>query len=252
MIGRAILPEIGELVQQRDFATLKQVFEDWHPSELVDVIADLHEKERAVVFRLLSKEKAADTFEYLDFETQMSLLKALGQEEVGAILNEVAPDDRTAFLEELPGPIVRQLIELLSPTERSVAKTLLGYPVSSVCRLMTPKYIAVPPEWTVGRVLEHIRSHGKNIESLDYLYVVDASGKLIDDVPIRDVLVAPLESPLSELMDDTFVNLTAADTRDRSVELFKQYDRSALPVTNSEGFLLGIVTIDTSRSFCLR
>ena len=244
MIGRAILPEIGELVQKRDFATLKEIFEEWHPSELADAVADLHENERAIVFRLLPKEKAAETFEYLELDIQKSLLKALGHEEVGVILNEMSPDDRTAFLQELPGPIVKQLIDVLSPSERSVARTLLGYPAESVCRLMIPEYISVPRDWTVKEVLDHVRSHAKEIESLDFIYVTDQNGKLIDDIRMRDFLVASLDSQVSELMDESFVHLTAADTQEKAVQVFKKYDRAALPVINNDGFLLGVVTID--------
>ena len=244
MIGRAILPEIGELVQKRDFATLKEIFEEWHPSELADAVADLHENERAIVFRLLPKEKAAETFEYLELDIQKSLLKALGHEEVGVILNEMSPDDRTAFLQELPGPIVKQLIDVLSPSERSVARTLLGYPAESVCRLMIPEYISVPRDWTVKEVLDHVRTHAKEIESLDFIYVTDQNGKLIDDIRMRDFLVASLDSQVSELMDESFVHLTAADTQEKAVQVFKKYDRAALPVINNDGFLLGVVTID--------
>jgi magnesium transporter len=244
MIGRAILPEIVELIQKRDFSTVKDIFEDLHPSEIADAVTDLLEKERAVVFRVLPGEKAADTFEYLDLDIQKSLLKSLGHEEVGAILNEMSPDDRTAFLQELPGPIVKQLIDLLSPAERSVARTLLGYPEESVCRLMVPDYIAVRKDWTINQVLDHIRKNGKEIESLDYIFVTDDRGKLIDDIRIRDLLVAELDKQISDLMDESFIYLTSAETREQAVQSFKQYDRSALPVTDAQGFLLGVVTID--------
>ncbi len=118
-------------------------------------------------FAFLPREKAADTFEYLEFDIQQELLKALGKEEVAGILNEMSPDDRTAFLQELPGPLVRQLMELLSPNERSVARNLLGYPPDSVGRLMTPEYIAIRENWTVGQVLEYFRAHAKEAELLD-------------------------------------------------------------------------------------
>jgi len=244
MLGRAILPEISELIQKRDFHTLKEIFEDWHPSELADAVADLHETDRAIVFRLLSKEMTADVFEYLDLDVQKSLLRAMGQDEVVGILNEMSPDDRTAFLQELPGPVVRQLIELLSPTERAVARTLLGYPVGSVCRLMTPQYVAVTREWSVERVLDHVRTHAKGIESLDFIYVIDEKGKLIDDIRIRDLLIASLSTLVSELMDETFVCLTSSNTKEEAVQVFKKYDRSALPIIDKDGFLLGILTVD--------
>ncbi len=244
MLGRAILPEIADLVQKRDFHTLKEVFGDWHPSELADAITDLDERDRAIAFRLLSKESAADVFEYLGLDVQKQLLKAMGRDEVGAILDEMSPDDRTAFLEELPGPVVRQLIEALSPAERSVATTLLGYPVDSVGRLMTPEYVAVIKEWSVERTLNYIRTSAKGIESLDFVFVVDNRGKLIDDVRIREFLLASLDTPVLALMDETFVSLSSSDTKEHAVQVFKKYDRSVLPVVDKDGFLLGIVTID--------
>ena len=244
MLGRAILPELEELIRTRDFATLKEVFESWHPSETADIVSDLAERDRPVVFRLLSKENAADTFEYLDLETQKSLLHGMGLDEVGAILNEMAPDDRTGFLQELPGPIVKQLIDLLSPTERAVARNLLGYPEGSIGRLMKPEYITVSRDWTIARVLNHIREHGKDVDELDFIYVVDEQGRLIDDIRTREFLISPVAHRVAQLMDETFVRLTPADDKEQAVKLFKQYDRTALPVINNDGFLLGIVTID--------
>jgi magnesium transporter len=244
VLGRAILPEINELVQKRDFSTLKEIFEEWHPSDLADAVADLPENDRAIVFRLLPREKAADTFEYLDFDIQQSLLKALGNEDVAAILNEMSPDDRTAFLQELPGPVIRQLMDLLSPDERAVARNLLGYPPDSVGRLMTPEHVAIKEDWTVGRVLEHFRAHAEELESLDYIFVVDDRGKIIDDIRTTAFLVASLDSKVSQLMDESYVHLNSTDSKEHAVQMFKQYDRSALPVIDNQGFLLGIVTID--------
>ncbi len=244
MLGRAILPEIEELIQKRDFATLKDLFESWHPSEAADVVEDLHENQRSIVFRLLSKKRAADVFEYLSHKGQLSLLHGLGHDDTASILNEMAPDDRTKFLEELPGPIVRQLIELLSPTERTVARNLLGYPENSVGRLMTPEYIAVFKEWTIKQALDYIREHGKTVNDLEYLYVIDGSGKLLDDIRTREFLISPVDDAVAQLMDDAFVRLTPSDNREHAVQLFRQYDRSALPVVDEDGFLLGIVTID--------
>jgi magnesium transporter len=244
MLGRAILPEITELVQKRDFSTLKEVFEEWHPSDLADAVVDLPENDRAIVFRLLPREKAADTFEYLELDIQQELLKALGKEEVAGILNEMSPDDRTAFLQELPGPLVRQLMELLSPNERSVARNLLGYPPDSVGRLMTPEYIAIRENWTVEQALEYFRAHAKEAELLEYVFVVDDRGRIIDDIRTTAFLVASLDTRVSQLMDESFVTLSSTDAKEAAVQAFKQYDRSALPVIDKQGFLLGVVTSD--------
>lgn len=244
MLGKTIQPEINELIQKREISILKEVFEDWHPSELAELINDLPETDRAIVFRVLPRDKAAETFEYLDIETQKSFLKNLAQEEVATILNDMSPDDRTALLEELPGPIVKQMIDLLSPQERAIATTLLGYPEDSVGRLMSPDYIAVSKEFTVQQVLDYIRQYGKTIESFDMIYIIDERGKLVDDIRLRDVLLANPEQKISELSDGSFISLQVTDKKESVVPIFRQYDRTVLPVVNYEGFLLGIVTID--------
>ena len=213
-------------------------------ADIADLISDLPEYEQAVIFRVLPRDLAADVFEYIDFDMQVSLLKGLGKEEAAAILNEMSPDDRTALLEDLPGSAARQTITLLSPAERKLAVTLLGYPEDSVGRLMTPDYIAVKPEWTMIDVLNHIREYGKDSETLNILYVVDEKGKLVDDLRIRDIILAPLDNKVSDLMDENFVALHVADDQESAVRVFKKYDRVALPVIDAQGLLIGIITVD--------
>src|SRR5205807_10391345 len=123
-----------------------------------------------------------DVFEYLDLDAQQNLLRAMAHEQVVGILNEMAPDDRTALLEELPSAAARQLIRLLTPDERHVATALLGYPEDSVGRLMTPDFIAVYDNWTVQQVLDFVRETGQDSETINVIYVVDDRGKLIDEI----------------------------------------------------------------------
>src|SRR5438045_4402357 len=135
---------------------------------------------------------AADVFEYIGVDAQQKLLRAMAHEQVVGILNEMAPDDRTALLEELPSAAPRQLIRLHTPEERHVATALLGYPEDSVGRLMTPDFIAVHEDWTVQPVLDYVREHGQDSETLNVVYVVDDRGKLIDDIRMREVWLKAL------------------------------------------------------------
>ncbi len=244
MISQLIQPEIKDLIQSRSFSTLKELLIDWQPADIADVIEALDESERAVLFRLLPKELAADTFEYMDFDLQMDIIKALGHEEVAEILNEMSPDDRTDMLEELPAPIARQMIMMLSPEERKIAQNLLGYPENSVGRLMTPDYVAVSADWTVNQTLDYIREYGHDSETLNIIYVTDEKGRLIDDIKIREFLLSKLETQVKDLMDENYLSLNVHDDQEQAVDLFKKYDRVALPVTDSSGVLIGIVTID--------
>ncbi|PYJ24137.1 MAG: magnesium transporter [Verrucomicrobia bacterium] len=204
----------------------------------------MDEDDQVIIFRVLPHALAADVFEYLDFDAQQKLLRAMAHEQVVAILNEMSPDDRTALLEELPSAAARQLIRLLTPEERRVATVLLGYPEGSVGRLMTPDFIAVHEDCTVQQVLDYIREHGQDSETLNVIYVVDERGKLIDDIRMREFLLKPLTSAVRDLMQKTFVALNVIDSQQEALNIFRKYDRTALPVIDSSGVLVGIVTID--------
>ena len=121
---------------------------------------------------------------------------------------------------------------------------MLEYAEDTVGRLMTPDYVSVGKDWTVKRVLEHVRTHGKDSETLNVLYVVDGDHKLIDDIRIREFLLAPLHTNVRDIMDSQFVALRATDDKKTAVDVFRKYDRTALPVVDGRGVLVGIVTID--------
>ena len=189
---------------------------------MAEVILDLPEDEQVIIFRVLPAALAADVFEYIGVEEQQKLLRAMAHEQVVAILNEMSPDDRTALLEELPSAAARQLIRLLTPEERHVATALLGYPEDSVGRLMTPDFIAVKEDWTVQHVLDYVRQYGRDSETLNFVYVVDDRGKLIDDVRMREFLLRPLTTKVSEIRDETFVALNVTDSQAGRTQHFPQ------------------------------
>jgi magnesium transporter len=244
MVGKILVPEIKSLIDARNFAALRDTFREWPPADVAEVILDLDEDDQVIVFRVLPSALAADVFEYLDVEAQQKLLRGMAHEQVVGILNEMSPDDRTALLEELPSAAARQLIKLLTPEERQIAQSLLGYPEGSVGRLMTPDFIAVHDDWTVKDVLDHIREFGRDSETLNVIYVVDDRGKLIDDVRMREFLLKPLDAKVGDIRDKTFVALKVNDSQEAALNIFRKYDRSAMPVVDSNEVLVGIVTID--------
>src|SRR5215468_9467153 len=244
MVGKLLAPEIKSLIDARNFGALRELFSDWPPADVADVILDLPEDEQVIIFRVLPAALAADVFEYIGIEEQQQLLRAMAHEQVVAILNEMSPDDRTALLEELPSAAARQLIRLLTPDERRIATALLGYPEDSVGRLMTPDFIAVKEDWTVQQVLDYVRQYGRDSETLNFVYLVDDHGKLIDDVRMREFLIRPLTTKVSEIRDQNFVALNASDSQQDALNIFRRYDRAALPVVDSSGVLVGIVTGD--------
>ncbi|WBA41411.1 magnesium transporter [Hymenobacter canadensis] len=235
---------ITSLIQEGEFFKLKEILKHYEPAELVELIEAEEEREQLIVFRLLPLRLATQVFEYLDLEVQKHFLANLTQEKISDILNEMSPDDRTALLEFLPDDFVKELIQTLSEPERKVTLELLGYPEYSVGRLMTPDYIAIRESWTVQQVLDYIRRHGGQSETLSVLYVTDQRGVLIDDIRIREFLLSPPDRPVSELMDRRYVKLNAMQDQEAAIDVFRKNDRVALPVVNDDGVLFGIVTID--------
>ena len=245
MLGTSLLPEIRELIEQRNFSALQRIFNDWLPVDLAELISELPENEQAVLFRLLPKDLATETFEYLDFDSQQNLLTALTKKHVTHILNSMSADDRTALLEELPGTVVQELLKLLSFKEFKIAKTLLAYGEGSVGRLMSPDYLSVKKDWDINQVLDHIRTYGHESETLNVIYVVDDNGKLKGELLARTLLLSTPEKTVSEIIaEEKIITLTASQDQADALEAFKRYDSVALPVVDSNGYLIGVVTVD--------
>lgn len=195
---------------------------------------------------LLSRESAKETFKHLSHDQREEIIDGLAAhiDKMTDLLNDLDPDDRTAFFEELPGEVSQRLVQMLSQEEREVAMRLLGYPEDSIGRLMTPEYVAVRPYFTVAQALEHIRRYGRDSETLDVIYVVDEHWKLIDDIRIKEVILASPARNVSEITDNRFVALRAEDDQEVAVRAFQDNNRTALPVIGGDGTLLGIVTVD--------
>jgi len=245
MIGTPILPEIRELIEKRNFSSLQRLFNDWLPVDLAELISDLPENEQGVLFRLLPRDVATETFEYLDLDAQRNLLDALTKKDVTHILNSMSADDRTALLEELPGTVAQELIKLLTFKEFKIAKTLLAYAEGSVGRLMSPDYLSVKMDWAIEQVLEYIRTFGHDSETLNVIYAVDDHGKLIGEMSVRDLLLASLDRKVSDIVsEEKIITLTATQDQQDALDDFKRYDRVALPVVDSNGYLIGVVTVD--------
>jgi magnesium transporter len=236
--------QVKSLIERRDWARLREYLAGWEPPELADLLLNLGKQERVLLFRALPRQQSAEAFAYLEPDEQDVLLKQLTDEETRHLLAGLRPDDRTHLLEELPAQATRRLLNLLSPEDLAEARQLLGYPEESVGRLMTPDYIAVRPDSTVAQALAHIRTHGRDSETVNRVYVTDAGGVLLDDIRLRRFILADPNERVEQLMDRNYISLSAFDDREKAVEAMQRYDVFALPVVDTDGVLLGIVTSD--------
>lgn len=204
----------------------------------------MSDEHKVIIFRLLPKDIQVEVFSELDFEIQEKLLKNLGMEEVRSVIEELEPDDRASLFEELPGQLVQKLLSLLSDEERKHTLKLLGYPENTVGRLMTPYFVAVRSHWTCKEAIDHIRKYGRDAETIDIIYVVDASWRLIDDIYLKDIVLAESDEKIEALMDAQVVYVNAFTDQEEAVKIMKKYNLNVLPVVDNDKILLGIVTID--------
>ncbi|MCP4377767.1 MAG: magnesium transporter, partial [bacterium] len=244
MSAAEIQPKIEQLIEAKDFTTLKSVIAQMEVHELTDLLTELEGAELAMVFRLLPREGAADVFGDLPLELQEELLDTLSSERVADILNDMPPDERTELLEELPGQLTQRLLSSLRGEERQIARNLLNYPEESIGRLMTPEYLAIRPDSRISDVFAHIRKVGEGLETINVIYIVDEKSKLIDEVSLETLVMADPDDMVQNLMDGHVAFLSAADDQEEAIDEFKKYEAIALPVVNSQGILVGIVTFD--------
>jgi magnesium transporter len=232
------------LLRNTSTATLRNVLLQWSLQDVADALVRLPVSDQAAVLRALPPRAASAVFEYLSTSAQRALIPAMSADDLAVLLNDMAPDDRTLFLSELPAYAAHELLTLLSDEERAATERLLAHPAESVGRLMTTDYVAIREAWTVQEVLDHIRAHGHDSETLNVLYVIDDRGVLVDDLRVRELLLVPVTTRVSDVMSHRFVALRASEDQRSAIEMFRREDRTALPVIDDHGVLIGIVTVD--------
>ena len=239
-----LLPEVLELIDEGRFTELRECLHEVPCIDTADILGSIDSEKAALGFRFLRRDDAGEVFSYLAPEKQEELIKTLGAEGSVRVIEAMSADDRAALLDELPAEVAQRLVASLSPESRRETQAILGYPPRTVGRLMTPDYIRVRPDWTCEQALVHVRKHGKDAETINVLYIIDENGRLIDDVRLREVILAEPDTKIYQLQNNTFYFLQADQPQETAVSMMTRYDRTALPVLDSRGVLVGIVTID--------
>jgi magnesium transporter len=235
--------EFEAVIASDDKLAIREFLNEQNISEVANLVYEYPDFE-AQIIASLSINRAVALFKILDFAEQKKIITEFPPFKTAELLNELPADDRTDFLEELPSNVVRELIKLLTPDERKTTLNLLGYPDNSVGRMMTPDYVWVYEHNTVAEVLETIRRYGKVSETIDVIYVINNDGIFLDDIRIRDIILAAPDKTVSDLMDGRTIVLYSDEDQEIASGVFKMNNRVALPVVSRSMKLLGIVTID--------
>ncbi|MBE0409977.1 MAG: magnesium transporter [Anaerolineales bacterium] len=239
-----IQERINDLIQQRKWKSLREVVVDIPAPDLADLLVQVKEPDRVLLFTSLPRDLASDVFSYLETSEKDDMLTELTDEETRRLLADLPPDERTSLLENLPGVATQRVLNLLSPKDLEQTRVLLGYPEESVGRLMRPDYVAVRPDWTIARALEHIRARGKDIETISIIYVADASWHLLDALELQRFILADPNDKVESIMDQSYIGLNALEDQEEAVRTMDRYDLYAAPVMDDDNILLGIVTVD--------
>ena len=249
MIGTLLQSEFKELIDAKDWNTLRESLSELSPPDVAELIIELPPQEESLLFRVLPREKAAAVFEYLPPGYQQELLRSLNSADVKQVIEEMNPDDRTRLFEELPAKTTRELLETLSPDELKNARTLLGYPERTAGRYMTPEYVALPPDITAAEALDRIRHTGRGKETLAILFLVDDKGKLLEELRLGSLVLADPQIKIADIDDRPLVTINVHAPVSDVLAMFDRYDRWAMPVVDDAGIMLGIITSDDVLEF---
>jgi magnesium transporter len=244
MIGPLFRPDIQELIRDKRWAVLRDALSEFDPSDIAEILIEVPDEDDVAIFRLLPRDLAGRVFSYLPLDHQENLIRCLSNDQMRQILDGMTPDDQARLLEELPAAVTRQLLETLSPEELRAARDLLGYPPETAGRYMTPRYVALRPDMTAREALEHVRRTERGQETLNILYVLDATGKLLEELRLGSLVMADSDTKVADIKDRRAVSIPATTNRKEVIRVFKKYDRVALPVTDRDGHMLGIITAD--------
>lgn len=240
----ANLAKTRQLLQDGSTEILANFLSQLHPADIAEILEELSEEERTGVLSLLDSELAAPVLEELDYEDQSDLLRQLGQQRATAILDEMSDDNIADLLGEVPPQEAREILQVMEKEEAQDVQDLLKYPEDTAGGLMTTEYVALPAEITAEEAIATLRQLAPDAETIYYVYVVDARGVLVGVLSLRDLIVAPPDTPIQQIMHRKVISVEATMDQEEVARVVSKYDFLAVPVVDKEGRLLGIVTVD--------
>ena len=243
METRALHEKIAELIENKNIKELKELLRSSNPIDIAEAIEGLDAKEILLTYRLLPKEAAADLFVAVDSEFQEILVKGFSDTELRTVMDEIYIDEAVDLVEEMPANIVARILKNTDAETRKSINTLLLYPEDSAGSIMTPEYVNLRAQMTVGEAFARIRRDGVDKETVYTCYVTEAR-KLVGVVSVRSLLLSDYDTHISDIMHTNYVSVETTDDKEFVAAQIQKYGYLAIPVTDKEGCLVGIVTID--------
>ena len=232
------------MLEEKKYATLRDILATMNPSDVAGVFSNLEEKQIPLMFRLLPKEQAAETFVEMEPDAQELLIRGFSDNELKEVLDELYVDDAADIVEEMPANVVKRILKAADPEMRKSINQILRYPENSAGSMMTMEYVSLRPAMTVGEAILRIRRQGVDKETIYTCYVTQ-DRHLIGMVSVKDLLLCSNDdTPIRDIMEENVISVSTHDDQEQVVQMFSKYNFLALPVTDAEGRMVGIVTFD--------
>ena len=236
--------ELTSLLDNRSMRTLKQRMEEMNEFDVAEFLSGIEDNRMPMVFRLLSKETAADVFANFDVPDQERIINSMTDSELAGIIEELYVDDAVDMMEELPANVVKRVMRTATPQTRALINQYLHYPEDSAGSIMTSEFVDLKKYMSVKESFARIRRIGEDKETIYICFVISAHRKLEGIVTVKDLLLADDDDIVEDLMDRNVIFATTTEDQESVSAKFSDYDLMALPVVDTEGRLVGIVTVD--------
>ncbi len=243
-MAEELLEQALELLESRKYSELRQILIEMEPIDVALLCEELPQEKLPVVYRILPKEHAAATFVELDAEKQEFLIASFSDRELREVLKELYLDDTVDIIEEMPASVVRRILNTSTPENRAEINALLQYPEDSAGSIMTTEYVRLRKGMTVSDAFARIRATAVDKETIYTCYVTEDDRKLLGVITVKDLLLNPYEAVIGDIMDDGVIYAVTDEDKESVADKFQKYDLTALPVTDHEMRLVGIVTVD--------
>jgi magnesium transporter len=233
-----------ELLKNKDYKTLKALLSEENPADIADLLEELPKEDAVIAFRLLPKELAVDVFAHIEGDRRESLITAFSDKELEEVIKELFIDDAVDLIEEMPAAVVKRILKHTDPKSRQIINEILNYPKDSAGSIMTTEFVTLRKDMTVEQAFARIRATGVDKETIYTCYVTESTKELIGTVSVKELLLSDYKTKIEEIMEDNPISVSTTDDREEVAKQLTHYDFIAMPVTDTENRLVGIVTFD--------
>lgn len=240
---REVREKLLSLLENKQYTMINREAETMHPADLAAVLEDMDEQSRLIIFRLLKKDVATEAFSYMSDDAIDELVDGFSDAELVNTIEELSLDDAADILEDMPAGVVKRILAKSSKKTRDSLNKLLRYPENSAGSIMTPEYVRLKSNMTVADAIVEIRRQGPDAETVYQTYIVEKN-KLLGVVSAKSILLSTPETPVMNITEENVITANVLDDQEQVARDMQKYDVTSMPVIDTEGMMVGIVTID--------